>query len=128
MTISVIWDNPEKTTIRFIFEGKWKLDDLYPVLDEHSTMMSSIDHIVDAIVDMRASPVIPSNVLSIRSRQERKRPQNNGISVVVGGGAFVKTIALMYQKLVSTNMSMNFADTLEEAREIIEKNRNPVTL
>lgn len=119
MPVSIHWDNPEKTIIYFTFEGKWTLEELYAVLDEQQKMMASIDHTAHAIVDVRDSSILPSNILSIRSRQDRMTPKNQGISVVVGGGRFVTVIANMYQQLANHEVSIHFTENIDDARKMI---------
>ncbi|MCA0458964.1 MAG: hypothetical protein LCI00_33755 [Chloroflexi bacterium] len=122
MGISVVWDNPERTIIRFIYNGQWSLDNFYQALNESHQMMDSVDFRVGIIIDMENSKLVPNGVLSHGKNVSMRKHQNQGKSVIVGAGGLVRTLFDVYRKVYRTSFddtAYHFVSNLDEARTLL---------
>ena len=109
MPIRVYWDDPEKTIVRYDFEGNWTWDELYKVYYQAIAMETSVPYRVDIILDMRLSGRIPGNVLLHIKNFSEKQPPNVGLSIFVTTNAFITslyhTATKFYAKSPTTSAS-----------------------
>jgi hypothetical protein len=123
MPVRVIWDNEEKNIVRYVFEGKWTLDELYAVMKEEDQMMAAVTHRVDVIVDFQDSGAIPDRLLAnfpkIFESSSASHP-NVGMTVIIGAAGFAEMLANIFSKVFTRMLT---AQTLEEARAIIARER-----
>jgi len=121
MPVRVIWDNEEKNIVRYVFEGKWTLDQLYATMEEEDQMMAAVTHRVDVIVDFQNSGAIPDRLLAnfpkIFESSAASRP-NVGMTVIIGAAGFAEMLANIFSKVFSRMLT---ASTLEEARAILAR-------
>ena len=120
MSAQVVWDNEDKTIVRYIFQGHWGWDDFYNVIEEANAMMDSVDHEVHAIIDTRGSGFTPTDLLShLRDIHTRINPKA-GMHVLVGAKLFVRTTHKLFIKLdPRKGEDFTFAATLDEARAML---------
>jgi hypothetical protein len=125
MAIQVIWDNPEQTIIRYIYDGRWTWEDLARARDEVHRMLDTVDYRVGIIVDVQKSSMLPSGALT-RARQMAtatpKYHQNEGSTVIVGANTLIRSLFDMFRKIYTTlsgNIVIDFATSLDEARRIL---------
>jgi hypothetical protein len=119
MSIKVIWDNTEKTIIRFIYSRGWTLSDFYTALQESRSMLDTVNYPVDFIIDVRESSMIPDGVLSHSKPITSRKHPNQGKSVIVGANALVRALFQVFRRVYVTSpetLMYSFAATLEEAR------------
>lgn len=83
MSITVAWDNPEKTILRQTYTGRWTWNQFYAASEQTRDLMDSVDHRVDILIDMRHSSTLPQNAMSHIGVVER-RHRNQGRIVAVG--------------------------------------------
>ncbi len=121
MPVSVIWDNEEQTIIRYVFEGRWTLDELFVVMEQEDQMIASVEHMVDIIVDFQNSGTVPDHLIAnfpkIFESSSASHP-NVGITVIVGAAGFAEMLANIFSKVFTRMVT---ASTLEQARAIIAK-------
>lgn len=127
MTISVQWDNPEQTTVRWDFKGKWDWEMFGEATKVSNTLIESVPHRVDIIGDVCQSPFLPKNALIKYNVFQHNRPQNKGRIVLVGASNFVRNLVVIFSKLYKFNADgFDFTDTLEEARTMLDERREQV--
>lgn len=116
MSVQIVWDNNEKTIIRFIFEGKWTWEEFYPTHYKAIDMVKSVTHRVNVIVDMRKGVSTPANVLMHIKNISDKQPPNVGLSVIVTDSSFIHSLhrigVKFYHKI---GRYFSVADNLEAA-------------
>ncbi len=125
MGIEVVWDSDAKTVIRYIYNGRWTWQDLDKAREEAGKLEASVTYRVDVIVDVQNSSLLPNGTIS-RARQVAVTAPtthpNEGITVIVGAGAFVRSIydvmLKVYPEMIRRR-GIFFAKTLPEAREMI---------
>jgi hypothetical protein len=127
MGIEVSWDNDSKTILRYVYSGRWTWGDLDKVRDQAATLEASVPHRVDVIVDVENSSLLPSGTISRARQVATSAPTthpNEGITIIVGAGAFVRSIydvmAKVYPEMLRRR-GIFFAQTLAEARDMIAK-------
>jgi hypothetical protein len=99
MAIKVTWVNSEKTIAQYNFEGRWTWDDLYHAVQEIKTMLDSVPHQVDIVIDLRNNQSVPPGTLiHLRSITLAASP-NWGMGVFVGVNGFIRTLLTTFVKV-----------------------------
>jgi len=125
MGIDVIWDNEAKTIIRYVYDGRWTWEDFDKARALAVQLEDTVPHQVDAIVDVQKSSVLPTGTITRAREVGGTAPVLNpkeGISVIVGAGAFVRSIYDVLRKVypeLIRRRGLFFAKSLDEARAII---------
>ncbi len=120
MGISVNWDNDDKQIILVTYHQPWNWEDFETSLAEISTLLRSVPHMVDLIVDVQDGGELPRDALSRFRRMTEKVPPNQKRLVLVGGDAFDKALMHTVQKTTRTTfreLEMHFVTSLQEARD-----------
>ncbi len=122
MSITVIWDNPEQTIIRYIYNGQWNLDNFYHALQESREMMDTVNRRVGLIIDVQNSKLVPNGVLSHGKNVSLRKHPNQGKSIIVGASGFVRTLFDVYKRVYRTSFDETayaFATNLDDARSLL---------
>jgi len=122
MSITVVWDNPEQTILRYIYNGQWNLDNFYHALQESREMMDTVNHRVGLIIDVQNSKLVPNGVLSHGKNVSLRKHPNQGKSIIVGASGFVRTLFDVYKKVYRTSFDEGayaFASSLDDARNLL---------
>ena len=122
MPITCIWDNPEKSVLRHIYQGSWEWKDFYQSIAEADAMMDTVDHKVHVIVDVRKSKIMPSDTLThIGHLRGRTAHANRGQTVLVGGNMFLQRLYTLFSKIYP-EMVMRFllVSSIEEAYSVFD--------
>ena len=122
MSITVIWDNPEQTIIRYVYNGQWNLDNFYHALQESREMMDTVNHRVGLIIDVQNSKLVPNGVLSHGKNVSLRKHPNQGKSIIVGASGFVRTLFDVYKRVYRTSFDETayaFATNLDDARSLL---------
>lgn len=124
MPVKSQWDNADKTIIRNDFEGNWTWEEYFEMIEQRNALMSSVDHRVDVIANMRPANMPTSGgALSSAKLSLSNVPPNHGIFVIVINtmvGTMLDIFKLFDRQ---TGISLHAAKSLEEAREIISQER-----
>jgi hypothetical protein len=122
MAVSVQWDNPEKTVIRFDYDAHWVWDDFHHAVDQAFLMVDEIDHEVASILDMTHSLGMPPNAMAhARTLTQHQHPRI-AVQVTVGGNRFVKLMTDAFVRMYGSlggKVSSYFVNTVDEARYLI---------
>ena len=126
MKIEPKWDNEQKTIIRHVFQRGWGWTDFHQALEEASTMMNTVDHRVDVILDFRDASIIPSGAITqVKKAYSNPKHPNVGTTVVIGANNFMQALVQVGTKLspgTLQNWDVVFANTLDEAYSQLAKN------
>jgi hypothetical protein len=126
MKIEPKWDNEQKSIIRHVFERGWGWTDFHQALEEASTMMGTVDHRVDVILDFRDASIIPSGAITqVKKAYSNPKHPNVGSTVVIGANSFMQALVQVGTKLspgTLQNWDVSFANTLDEAYTQLKKN------
>jgi hypothetical protein len=121
MPIKSEWGNPQKTIIHSVFGETWTLDEYHAMIDTMHKMVVSVDHPVHFISDFSKSKASPAKLLSTGRHVENTMTQNSGINVIVNANGFLKALANVSQRMFLKDVQLYFADSVEEAYQIVEK-------
>ncbi len=120
MPVLISWDDDDRTTIRYDYDGKWTWEEVYTANDEVTALMHEVEHPVSIIHDLTRSAGLPSGALTHAHRFTAGLPENWDISVVVGSGTFTEALLNIFSRVYKTlGEHYKTAATLEEARAII---------
>lgn len=122
MPVQVMWDNDKKTIVRYVFEGKWTWNELYPAYNKAIEMEKSMPHRVHAILDLRKGIGVPANILVHLKDISDKQPANIGLSIAVTKSPFIHSLYQIAIKFYSKiDYYFRVAETLQSAYEMIAK-------
>ena len=128
MKITIAWDNAEQSILYCAYTGDWVLEEYLASIDESVSRVRSVDHRVDVVVNVvdRAAQTPPLWGLRMWRYAVINTPPNKGITVVVPGNAGVRAFSAALNRLARPQPSGRIltADTLEEARQLIQSMRN----
>lgn len=126
MPITVQWDDEAQTIMRWLFDGKWSWDEYNRAMTESNQQVRSVEHPVDAIMDLTHSSVLPSNVLSnTHAAREENQPKNIRWIYIVSRQPLLKALinifGRLYQRFSKGGLSM--VDSLEAAYDDLKARR-----
>jgi hypothetical protein len=120
MSIEVGWDNNDKKTLRFIFEGKWDWDDLRSAKLQAEDLMDTVDHPVNVIVQM-PTIVLPRGFLRHVKKMGRYVHRNTGTIVFVSSASiYIELVHIAWKLISRPNLPYRFAPSLEAARRMLD--------
>lgn len=133
MGVQVVWDNTDKTVVRFIYEGSWTWQEYHQTIQTANAMMDTVAHPVVSIVDMRATKYIPPNAMRhIRQVINESRNHNNSnIAVYLGADDFTQALVNATQRIyldVRAFSQFFYAESLEAARELAHDLRRKIVV
>lgn len=122
MSISVEWDSDAHTIVHWRFQGRWGWKEYAVAQAQSDQLVDSVDHIVDLICDMRASPRLPENALSSYRAYLHRAPDNMDLIVLVGASRFVTAMVKVVMRVVPgqpPGTNFVFADTMAQGYALI---------
>lgn len=132
MGLELYWDDDAQTVFLCEVEGAWTWDELYTLLDNVITVCARRDLQLAAIIHFRGRMQPPGGAMFNTSALEhahrlgRLGADGTGMIVVVGIPAFLKGIFNTFVKLYPKALgSVRFAGTLDEARAMLAREREP---
>ena len=119
MGIQVLWDNPEKTIIRYDFSDSWTWDEFYQVRVEGNNMAESVSHPVVALINLQGQVSLASGALVQGKRIARTKPENISMQVIVSTNGLIKSLFPVFTRL-NPNLANSYrvVPTLEAARAL----------
>jgi hypothetical protein len=129
MSISLRWENRNKTVLRMTFWNQWTVEDYRHKACEAILMIKSQAHMVDILIDLRTGSYIPKgdSISGFRMMMD-KLPANSGIIVYLNDNLvqyrLFKLQVQFYQSLRRwSQQSLYMVQTLAEAYQLIESQR-----
>ena len=122
MAIRAIWDNDEKTIVRYIFETGWTWDEFFVVKKQANAMMDTVAHKLGVILHMPSENVIPPDVFANARNGLLTKHGNTVILVVVSTRPFVRTMIETLRGLSPlANAGLETTATLDAARALVNE-------
>lgn len=122
MNITVDWYNDQKTIIYYKFKIGWTFQEFRNVYQDVYNMLDTVDHTVDAIVDLTEARIFPKDTLTEMRRLTFEQHENGGITVIITESAMSHT---MYNFLKSVHKRFSevfhLAKTLDKALYILDE-------
>ncbi len=124
MGIKVSWDNPEtKKIIRYDFEPVWTAEEFFAAQREDDALITSVDHLVHFLFDMRRSDHVPYVPVTQLRQIAAGIKHQTGLIVLVGANMWVNVLAEVFQKVYASQIKgftgLKHARTPDHARDII---------
>lgn len=124
MSITVLWDDPEQTTLRYIFNDRWDWNELYAALDKGRRAKDMRRCVIDSIYDMESGLYVPAGVISQFRRLARMRHRNDGIYIAVSNSSFARSIFNLFcVNFGDVAPRYYLVDSLDAARLLAAKQR-----
>jgi hypothetical protein len=122
-----VWDNPEQTILRYDIEGQWSWDELNRASDEiYAHMDGAAENYIGAIIYFIGKVHVPSNALVRVQNNNNRNHEKAGLTVMVGANFLIRglfsTFASAY-RLSGRDIHFEYANTLEDARQLIAQHR-----
>jgi len=123
--VKVVWDENEKHIMRYIFAGDWNWGDVHSAIATSNAWLDAEERKIPFIIDLRKSSdkSADKSLGNVRRLINNTHP-NTGLVVITGYGQstviqLTKSILAMVDRIGGPKRPFYFADTLEEARELI---------
>ncbi|MCB9457710.1 MAG: hypothetical protein H6671_17130 [Anaerolineaceae bacterium] len=93
MSITTAWGNPEQTVIHLTFKRGWTWAQLKTAVAQADDLLTSVDHTVDLLIDIREAGGVPGDFLSAAGElfASGEARANEGRKIVLGAGPLIRT-------------------------------------
>lgn len=120
MSVHVAWDSDDHTIIVWSFVGRWTWGEYEDALKAAYAMLDEAGAKVDYIYDVRQMSILPPDVVTRFKTKYLKLHPNTGRFVAVGVDNNLRLVWNTFTDLpYAHHLRVEYADTLEEAREIL---------
>ena len=120
MGIRVVWDNPQQTIVRYIYDERWTWDEFFRAKAEAAALIGTVDYKVGVIMDAPPNVQLPPNMLTHAKSALQNRHPNTAMIVIVTTRPFLRTMINTLVKLTKgQHASIYLCANVDEAREII---------
>jgi hypothetical protein len=120
MSISVAWDNPAKTVIRYDFSGKWNWYGYEMAVGKAFGMAEDAGKNVSFIFNLEQSNAVPDGAVLYLKRTLELAPSSDSSIIIVGGDASVEATIAMFSRIYKKMEDrLVAAATLNEARMLL---------
>ncbi len=122
--ISVSWDDDaSKKVIVLRYNPGWTSPEFVHAIHDAYTLAASVEHTISTMSIFEAQDVAPPGFLRTLTIIGDTASPNVTLSVVVGGGAGIRMIFRIFQRVLPAEASrVCFASSVEDARAIIAQN------
>jgi len=122
MGVRTTWDDPARTTMRYIIEQPWTMDDLYRAADQMKAdiQAGNIPVPIGIILDATRINSLPAGILQSTGPMIRRMQPEARVIVVVSPQRFLKAMYDIFTRLYNAyGDTFQFALTLDDARTLI---------
>jgi hypothetical protein len=118
--IDVIWDNDDKTVMRWEFHQGWMWEDVPSAAKQTHEMLATVHHEVSIIYNANRTSFPLGNALqNLRYLMERN-PSYKGMTVIANANGFAMQLFQIILKVFrSREGKLIFADSLTHARNLL---------
>lgn len=121
MGIQVLWDNDEKTIIRYIFDADWSWNDFFNAFRQAKALIDVETNDVGVIMEA-TRPVLhfPPNFLTHMKKALKGRHPRTKIVVAIIRNPFARTIVQSLMKITGHDGKLiHICDSVDHARTLI---------
>ena len=122
MSIHVVWDDAERSIVRWDFEQDWDWNDFWEAFAESIRIGEGYTRRVDVIPNVTATKRLPIGALGAFKSADAKLPDFVKLVVVAGSDSMTRTIIRTFAQINHID-SWRTATTLDEARALILRDR-----
>src|SRR5262245_59394756 len=118
MGIKIVWDNDEKTVVRYIFEKNWTWQEFFTAKAEAYALIDTVKHPVGIIMDAPPEVNLPPNTLTHSRNALRNKHPNTRVIAFVLTQAFVRSMINIFMRISPNSADLHIVATLDQAREV----------
>jgi hypothetical protein len=124
MTITVEWDNADKTIIRWDFVGIWEWQEVYAAAEMSGRLRNEVTHSVSVILNLEKATNMKQGALTHTKTVLSFNPDNRDLVIAAGPSAFLHSMVEIFRKM-NVSMADKFlgVDSVKEARKVIAARR-----
>jgi hypothetical protein len=128
MPINVTWYDTDKTTLRWVFEGKWSWSDYEGARTQARQLVGAERHnSVYTIADFRNSQLMPANVLSNFRSSANSDAYELALAVVIAQSMWIESMLGVLNRIYpALGQKVRLAQTPEAGFQIIQTHRTAV--
>jgi hypothetical protein len=122
MSVKIVWDNEEKTIVRYIFGERYTWDEFEVAKRQHVEMMKEIEGPVGVILDYPPNMIPPIYALSVGKEQVSQRDPRNYLIVVATTSLIERALVGLFKRFYpKEGESILLVPTVEEARTLLKE-------
>ncbi|MCA0454193.1 MAG: hypothetical protein LCI00_09495 [Chloroflexi bacterium] len=127
MPIYIDWGNDEHTLLIEKFVEPWTPDELMEMIETGVSMVSSVDHTVDIIIDFQdAKFYVPVKFMPAVKRLKQLGTMNRGMVVIVKAPSFIKSLIRFAREFTpATYVNVEFVERMSSAIELLNARSSP---
>jgi hypothetical protein len=121
MPVQLDWENDDHTIVHMEMIGHWTWKEAYDGSGVGFTMLESVDHPVDVIIDLRKSTGLPVLALTHARNMIPKRHPRTRMTVFIGANELFMTLWRIFSsayRQIGHIEEFGFARNLDEAYQI----------
>ena len=123
MGIQLNWDDDIHSIIYWRFEERWTIEHLEAAVVRNLQMLDTASDRVDLILDISQGGLVPLNLVRfIRYYRVTPHPLSH-LKILVGADDYLQLLWRNIAPFAPRHLQIEFADSLDEARKIIEQDR-----
>ena len=124
MSVSIQWDNPQKTALIMTITTPWSWNNLESLSDAIEEAFDSVSYDIDMIIDLRsAGKQVPDHVLSQLRDAYAEGTSNLDQYIFVGATSqFIQQLSIADRYFTALGGMLNYqcVDTMEEAQRVTQ--------
>jgi hypothetical protein len=121
MGIEVVWENEEKTIVRWIFSGDFNWGDYDEGSRRLEEMIANVNHNFATIFDLSQMTALPKYAVSQYPKLIRDVPARQETLVIISLNRLVRSLGRIFTRVY--RMNIHFVLSLEDALALISELR-----
>lgn len=123
--LKIEWGDESRRYVYTRFPSEWMWQEFHENRLQYEEMLSSVRHRVDFIADLTDTVSVPNNMFANIVNIFNQRLANEGYTIVIGAAQFIQVTFNMFASILpSVRRIVIFVDSMEEALEIVERDRH----
>lgn len=121
MSVTIDWDNPDKTALIMTLIAPWTWDEIEDLSPDIQNEMDSVAHDLDLIIDLRQAGEVPATMMEQLRDAYAGGMTHLGEYIFVGASeTFIAQLLVADRFLTAMGGTLDYrcVDTMEEARRI----------
>ncbi len=119
-SVEVLWDNNEKTIMRWEFHHGWTWNDIPIAAKQTHELLKGVDHEVNIIYNTNKTAVPMENALQNLRFLMQRDASYTGMTVIANATGFaIQLVQIIMKVFRAREGKLIFAESLEHARELL---------
>lgn len=117
MGIEIVWENEEKSIVRWVFSGDFTWEDYEEGSEKLESMIVDVNHNFATIFDLSQMTALPRYAVSQYPKLIRDVPAKQEYLIIVSLNRLVRSLGRIFTRVY--RMNIHFVPTLEDALALI---------